>query len=275
MLRSGATSYYEADGLGSATSLTDGAGSAVSSYVYDSFGRQASPEGGVANAFRYTAREFDAATGLYYSRARYYDSGSGRFLSEDPLTAGGIHSYLYSDNRPTTLWDPSGLQSQVPLEASNYPYDVLYGTIERIRRFLPEDPDCLRFLCTNHGVPVDAIDQILLHRLLGVAWILPTTNPDGSLTITNAQTPGVVPGQAITVNLFGSFFNASYDGRELPREAGFRGGTSGAQGFIMLHELGHILGVLEADGGNQEAVDRNNALLRRNCRGLIRRLGRR
>jgi RHS repeat-associated protein len=35
------------------------------------------------NAFQYTGRESDAETGLYYSRARYYDPNTGRFLSED------------------------------------------------------------------------------------------------------------------------------------------------------------------------------------------------
>jgi RHS repeat-associated protein len=39
-----------------------------------------------------TAREFDSETSLYYYRARYYDPGTGRFLSEDPtrFRAGSI-----------------------------------------------------------------------------------------------------------------------------------------------------------------------------------------
>ena len=37
---------------------------------------------------RPTARENDPETGLYYYRARYYDSGPGRFLSEDPMDFG-------------------------------------------------------------------------------------------------------------------------------------------------------------------------------------------
>lgn len=41
--------------------------------------------GGPLNPFRYTAREFDEETGLYYYRARYYESSTGRFLSEDPV----------------------------------------------------------------------------------------------------------------------------------------------------------------------------------------------
>jgi RHS repeat-associated protein len=75
--------YYEADGLGSVTSLR-------------------SPTVSATNWFRYTARQFDSDTGLYYYRARYYDPKSGRFLSEDPLpyepkkftpTLGGIRFF--------------------------------------------------------------------------------------------------------------------------------------------------------------------------------------
>jgi RHS repeat-associated protein len=62
------------------------------------------------NFFRYTAREFDTETNLYYYRARYYDPTTGRFLSEDPtgFWAGG-NFYRYVGNHSTDLVDPSGL----------------------------------------------------------------------------------------------------------------------------------------------------------------------
>jgi hypothetical protein len=46
-----------------------------------------------------------------YYRARYYESASGRFLSEDPIQFGGgsVDFYLYSSNRSTLFVDPSGL----------------------------------------------------------------------------------------------------------------------------------------------------------------------
>ena len=91
------THYYEAVGLGSITSLTNAAGSVVNSYEYDSFGRLTSSDEAVTNVFRCTAREADLETGLYYYRARYYDSSTGRFLSEDPhwIRAGiDYHRYV-------------------------------------------------------------------------------------------------------------------------------------------------------------------------------------
>jgi RHS repeat-associated protein len=110
MLRSSATSYFHADGLGSVTSLSNAAGSIANTYTYDSFGKLTASTGSLVNPFRYTARESDTETGLYYYRARYYDQSSGRFTSEDPSRfTGGIDLYLYVGNNPSVLVDPFGL----------------------------------------------------------------------------------------------------------------------------------------------------------------------
>jgi YD repeat-containing protein len=64
--------YYEADGLGSVTSLTDPTGAVAATYTYDSFGFMTASTGSATNWLRYTARQFDSDTALYYNRARYY-----------------------------------------------------------------------------------------------------------------------------------------------------------------------------------------------------------
>jgi RHS repeat-associated protein len=114
MLRSSTTSYYEADGLGSATSLSNMAGAAAQTYSYDSFGNIIAASGSLTNSFRYTGREYDTETGLYYYRARYYDPSVGRFISEDPLEFAGESTsfYEYDYDDPANFIDPSGMQSQ-------------------------------------------------------------------------------------------------------------------------------------------------------------------
>jgi RHS repeat-associated protein len=66
-------------------------------------------------SFRYTGRELDSETGLYYYRARYYDPYIGRFLSEDPIgVRDGSNKYLYARNNPAGFTDPFGLAPSNP-----------------------------------------------------------------------------------------------------------------------------------------------------------------
>jgi RHS repeat-associated protein len=107
--RGGLVAYYHADGLGSITSLTNVNAQTVASYTYDSFGNTTATEG-IFNPYRYTGREQDPETGLYYYRARYYDPTIGRFISEDPFRFwGGIDFYKYVDNDPNDHKDSLGL----------------------------------------------------------------------------------------------------------------------------------------------------------------------
>src|SRR4029077_13339619 len=47
---------------------------------------------------------------LSYCRARYYDSVTSRFLSEEPKGFNsGLNFYAYTENSPTNATDPSGL----------------------------------------------------------------------------------------------------------------------------------------------------------------------
>jgi RHS repeat-associated protein len=108
---SGAAGFFEEDGLGSISSLTNSSASVLNSYTYDSLGNLMHSSGSASNPFGYTGREFDPETGLYYYRARYYDPSSGRFTSEDPLLfgGGGSNFYSYVENEPVDETDPFGM----------------------------------------------------------------------------------------------------------------------------------------------------------------------
>ena len=117
MLQSSTTSYYEQDGLNSVTSLSNTSGALAQTYMFDSFGNQTASSGSLANFFRYTGREFDTETGLYFDRARYLDPSTGRFLSEDLIRfSGGENFYTYVSNSPVSFLDPSGLLAEMYCE---------------------------------------------------------------------------------------------------------------------------------------------------------------
>ena len=110
MERGGQSFFYQTDGLGSIIELTDSNGTIAQSYVYNSFGNIEQQAGNIVNPYTYTGREIDTETGLYFYRARYYDSISGRFINEDPIgfAAGDNNFYRYVQNNPVNFMDPSG-----------------------------------------------------------------------------------------------------------------------------------------------------------------------
>ncbi len=63
--------------------------------------------GAFSNEWRFTGEQRDSDSGLYYLRARYYDPGTGRFMSQDPLPSGNLYAYV--GNNPLNFVDPSGL----------------------------------------------------------------------------------------------------------------------------------------------------------------------
>ncbi len=98
-------SSFQTDGIGSIASVTGMGGATTLSRQYDAWGN---PQAGASTpGYAFTGREWDAETGLYYYRARYYDPQTGRFTATDP--ANRTSDYVYVSDQPTGKRDPSGL----------------------------------------------------------------------------------------------------------------------------------------------------------------------
>ena len=106
-------SVYLYDGHGSVVGLANENGKVTDTYAYDAFGNLLKSKGSTKNCYRYCGEQFDETTGLYYLRARYMDTSTGRFISQDTYQGTindpiSLHKYLYANANPVTYSDPSG-----------------------------------------------------------------------------------------------------------------------------------------------------------------------
>jgi RHS repeat-associated protein len=109
--------WYLTDRLGTVRDIVSGQGTELDHIVYDSFGSVVTETNATnGDRFKYAGQEYDATTGMYFDRARYYEAVTGRFMSLDPLgfAAGDANLFRYVGNDTTNGVDPSGLQQFTP-----------------------------------------------------------------------------------------------------------------------------------------------------------------
>jgi len=100
--------------LGS-TSLTDASGAVVWAGQYEAFGKTQVTTGTTTNNLRFPGQYYDEETGLHYNWNRYYDPGTGRYVTRDPIgLEGGLNTYLYALGNPVNARDPLGLFVLIP-----------------------------------------------------------------------------------------------------------------------------------------------------------------
>jgi RHS repeat-associated protein len=109
--------YQCGNHLGSATLETNADGVVISYEEYHPYGtsayRSAKPGFNLSlKRYRFTGKELDDESGLYYFGARYYAAWLGRWISSDPAGfVDGWNLFSYVKNNPVNLRDNLGLQS--------------------------------------------------------------------------------------------------------------------------------------------------------------------
>ena len=96
---------YMKDTHGSVVGYYNATGERMKQYDYDAFGNRL--EGSDPDPFGYCGEYYDSESGNIYLRARYYNSETGRFISEDPAKD-GVNWYVYCGGDPILYVDPFG-----------------------------------------------------------------------------------------------------------------------------------------------------------------------
>ena len=114
LAETGATHFAFYDGNGNLTSLRDDTGAISAAYEYGPFGETLTTRGNVSalssNTFKFSTKYTDAESGLLYFGHRYYNQGTGRWLSRDPLEEDSSHAvFAFVNNKPLMLLDAIGL----------------------------------------------------------------------------------------------------------------------------------------------------------------------
>jgi len=160
-----ATYFYASDHLGSSSVLTTQQGSYHERIEYLPYGEtwveDKATSDGYSTPYKFTGKELDAETGLYYFGARYYDARVSRWISADPALEegkyfpkpndfdtehdfywylqqdgskklpglGGVFNavnmdvYHYAGNNPVKLVDPDGNEDIILLRDTNQKYN--------------------------------------------------------------------------------------------------------------------------------------------------------
>jgi RHS repeat-associated protein len=104
--------YYHHDGQGNVSALMAAPGGLGARYAYDPYGNTLYAVGplAAANPYRFSGKEWHAASGLYDYGFRQYQPNLQRWLNQDPIQElGGFNLYGFVGNSPPNYVDSYGM----------------------------------------------------------------------------------------------------------------------------------------------------------------------
>ena len=255
--------YYHPDHLGSAQLVTDYEGNEYQRIEYTPYGelwvekKSANEKDMRYLPYKFTAKEQDEETGLYYYGARYLDAKYSRWLSTDPAVSdyvsgtsvdeGGIYNtinfslYHYAGNNPIKYTDPG----------NNFCISRTFGLVTNVNKNNPDnnknsDTTRAQVSAKSDGKPI---------------YTNPTQVKNGTYKITAAKAPSTGGGR------FGSGNQGLVIGftQDLPvtDKNGIPikdGGTISDSGYML-----HITDLFYTNGCGGFQYDPNNAESRENA----------
>jgi len=180
--------YQFGNHLGSASLELDDGAQIISYEEYAPYGgstyQAVRSQTETAKRYRYTGKERDEESGLYYHGARYYAAWLGRWASSDPAgLSDGVNSFSALKSNPIVLTDTNGKESAPPEPGSRRTIWLLapahvtpslrsepppaYSTITNFRDLTPQEPssDLAKYRATVNdlkaqGLPVGFLEWV-------------------------------------------------------------------------------------------------------------------
>jgi RHS repeat-associated protein len=127
--------YFMHDGLGSVCGLTNRFGEQVDAYRTQAYGSPLSGKLNDVNDQLLTGKRFDTASSLYYFGSRWYQPGTGTFMSQDSYQGSAMdpmsqNKYAYVNDNPTNMVDPWGYSANyLPQPQGNFFSNLIQNRI--------------------------------------------------------------------------------------------------------------------------------------------------
>ena len=136
-----AVQYHLGDHLGSSHLVIDETSAWTNREEFTPFG-ETSFGSFAKKRYRYTDKEKDEESGMYYMGARYYSPSLGRWLNIDPLAIKYSHEspYVFVSNNPLIYIDPDGLEKIVVsggeyTDENRYKYNFIEPAIKQLKTY--------------------------------------------------------------------------------------------------------------------------------------------
>jgi RHS repeat-associated protein len=179
-----AVKFHLSDHIGSSAIIIDQEGNWINREEYTPYG-ETSFGSFARKRYRFSGKESDEESGLYYFGARYFAPWLGRWINTDPLgVIDGINLYAYTIGNPVSRIDTEGTQSEglikyseveqaaqacIPSEHVNdvdveyrNPYDIKYGNPYRGPTISSISPQEQRYTRTIDNTTLTEYEKALL-----------------------------------------------------------------------------------------------------------------
>lgn len=148
--------------------------------------------------YRYSGKEKDEESGLYYYGARYYAAWLGRWCGADPAGfVDGLNLYVFTKNNPCTLSDKDGRQTSAEIDQAEAIFEYLLNNaaFQAGENFgeVATGKDARKFGQAAHKMAEEVLDELKKAKIPGAerivsevrvnskGIIVPGTGPSGAV----------------------------------------------------------------------------------------------